>query len=164
MNDLQSSLWRQIFKAGYGTPRTKRKREEFNKCFIFTFGVNMWVTPAPAPGRVIPRTKNIVSTIYGNIDVKYTTWNNERKCRQTFTIASWRQTYLSGALNALHHDEEDDDPGQEEAQYYPPFRHARIFDGRGGIQGDAVPVVRRRRRLVAFRNHGAVYARTVFPR
>lgn len=35
----------------------------------------MCTSPAPAPFNVIPRMKNIVSTMYGNNDVKYTTWN-----------------------------------------------------------------------------------------
>lgn len=32
--------------------------------------------PSADPGRVMPLMKKMVSTMYGNIDVKYTTCNN----------------------------------------------------------------------------------------
>lgn len=42
-----------------------------------TFGVYIWSRPSTAPLSVIPRTKNINSTMYGNVAVKYTTWNSK---------------------------------------------------------------------------------------
>lgn len=41
----------------------------------------MWANPALAPFNVIPRIKKIVSTKYGNMDVKYTTFKSSRNKR-----------------------------------------------------------------------------------
>ena len=38
-----------------------------------TSGLNMCISPSVAPGKVIPRIKNIVMTMYGNPAVKQTT-------------------------------------------------------------------------------------------
>jgi len=37
---------------------------------VLTFGVYMWISPALAPLRLRPLMKKMVSTRYGNIDVK----------------------------------------------------------------------------------------------
>ena len=39
---------------------------------ILTSGVNICLTPDPAPSRVTPRMKKMISTKYGNNAVKYT--------------------------------------------------------------------------------------------
>lgn len=41
---------------------------------MLTLGLYMWMIPSVEPGSVMPRMKKIVSTAYGKIDVKYTTW------------------------------------------------------------------------------------------
>lgn len=41
---------------------------------MLTLGLYMWMIPSAEPGSVMPRMKKIVSTAYGKIDVKYTTW------------------------------------------------------------------------------------------
>jgi hypothetical protein len=38
-----------------------------------TLGVNKWVRPSDIPCSVIPRTKKMISTMYGNVAVMYTT-------------------------------------------------------------------------------------------
>lgn len=50
----------------------------------------MWANPALAPFNVIPRIKKIVSTKYGNMDVKYTTFKSSRNISRWHSISDSR--------------------------------------------------------------------------
>ncbi len=50
----------------------KNKETEGIELPILTSGVNMCLTPDPAPSNVTPRMKNMIRTTYGNNAVKYT--------------------------------------------------------------------------------------------
>ena len=54
-----------IVKKGIWKKRKKRK-----KSAQLTSGLNMCISPSVAPGKVIPRIKNMVMTMYGNPAVK----------------------------------------------------------------------------------------------
>lgn len=60
------------------TEQCMRRGREGEEKKLITFGVYMWANPALAPFNVIPRIKKIVSTKYGNMDVKYTTFKSSR--------------------------------------------------------------------------------------
>lgn len=60
----------------------------------------MCIRPALAPFNVIPRMKNIVSTIYGNNDVKYTTL--PELCMPFITIKN-TTVHDSNKHSTIHH-------------------------------------------------------------
>lgn len=57
--------------------------------------------------------------------------------------------HLARALDALHHDEEDNGPGEQQAEHNPPLEAAGLVHRGSGVQGGAVPEVRRLRGLGA---------------
>lgn len=81
-----------------------------------------------------------------------------RGCAKEQRSKQATETYLAGALYALHDDEEDGDPGKQKAENYPPLDPTRRVHGRRNVEGGAIPEVSRLATLLTFRN-----CRTVFP-
>ena len=56
-------------KLGFEYIRIERNLKKYKNAQL-TSGLNMCISPSVAPGKVIPRIKNIVMTTYGNPAVK----------------------------------------------------------------------------------------------
>lgn len=72
--------------------------------------------------------------------------------------------YLSRALNSLADDKENDCPGQQKAQYNPPFKATCVFHWGRWIQRGTIPKVCRLRWTGTLIHFSAVYFGTICPR